>query len=101
MLRRPLWDKAGFVAVIVLGIRVCYLLTQYVVGGASVQRFHVESAAFLLVVVGLCYRAARSKFSAKHVPVPAAFAADVLSERRFDTKVEKELCVPSTLISGL
>ena len=70
MLRRPLWDNAGFVAVIVLGIRVCYLVTQYVVGGASVQRFHVESAAFLLVVVGLCYRAARSSTDTSIVPVP-------------------------------
>src|SRR5438132_4439751 len=68
MMRGPLWDKVGFVVVIVLGIRVCYLLTQYVVGGPSVQRFHVESATFLLVIVGLCYRAARSSPYTSVVP---------------------------------
>jgi len=48
--------------VLVLGLRLCYLLVQYVAGNGGVQRFHVESAAFLLVILGVAFRLSR------HVP---------------------------------
>jgi hypothetical protein len=52
---------AGHILVFVLGLRMCYLLVRYVSGSGNVQRFHVESAAFLLVVIGVCFRLWRER----------------------------------------
>lgn len=52
---------AGHILVFVLGLRLCYLLVRYVSGSGNVQRFHVESAAFLLVVIGVCFRLWRDR----------------------------------------
>jgi hypothetical protein len=55
----------GRLAVLMLSIRLCYLFMLYVLGWANVQRFHVESAALLLVMVGFGLRLLRSRVDSR------------------------------------
>lgn len=66
MARSVFLTRVGYALVLILGIRLCYLLVQYVVSSAGVQRFHIESTAFILVVIGVCFRLWR------HLPRRAA-----------------------------
>jgi hypothetical protein len=61
MARSVFLARLGYALVLILGIRVCYLLVRYVMG-IGVERFHVESATFIFVTVGITFRLWR------HVP---------------------------------
>ena len=56
---------------LILGLRLCYLLVQYVAGNAGVQRFHIESAAFLLVILGVAFRLSRHVSDETATPGPS------------------------------
>src|ERR1700736_1370840 len=43
----------GHALTVILGIRVAWLAGQYLLGTGAVHRFHVESAAFIFVAVGV------------------------------------------------
>jgi hypothetical protein len=58
------WKNLARAIIALLTFRVCYLFTAYVFSQAGVQRFHLESAAFIFVVLGFCYRLIRHRSDA-------------------------------------
>jgi hypothetical protein len=58
------WTNLARLLIALLTVRVCYLFTAYVFGQGGVQRFHVESAAFILVVIGFVFRVRRQRSEA-------------------------------------
>ncbi len=50
------WKNLARAFIALLTLRVCYLFAAYVFSKAGVQRFHLESAAFLFVILGFAYR---------------------------------------------
>jgi protein O-mannosyl-transferase len=55
------WNNVARVFIALLTFRVCYLFTAYVFSKAGVQRFHLESAAFIFVILGFLYRLRRHR----------------------------------------
>jgi hypothetical protein len=55
------WPDLARVFIALLTFRVCYLFTAFVFGKAGVQRFHLESAVFIFVILGFLYRLRRQR----------------------------------------
>lgn len=64
-----LWKTLARALIALLTLRVCYLFTAYVFSLAGVQRFHLESAAFLFVILGCCWRLAQHHSDGSSVDV--------------------------------
>ena len=58
------WKNLARAFIALLTFRVCYLFAAYVFSTAGVQRFHLESAAFLFVSLGFLYRMQAHRFDA-------------------------------------